>query len=222
LSPPISLLRRRDTHRLSPTRFGEWALPAPPGSQADLAAIADLERLTGPQAPPLPAGLAAAELVTHGPWAHIVNGAFLFPHPLGSRFNSPDRGAWYGGFERATSIAEVAFHRSVALADIGFPPTAMQFDDWLADFSGTFHDLRVAPEYADCLAPDSYLASQRLAARLLAEGSAGIVYPSVRRASGTCIACFRPGMVQNVRRHLRLLFTWSGAPTPRVATEARY
>ena len=34
---------------------------------------------------------------------------------------------------------------------------------------------------------------------LLAAGSAGIVYPSVRRANGTCLVCFRPALVTNVR-----------------------
>jgi hypothetical protein len=42
--------------------------------------------------------------------------------------------------------------------------------------------------------------SQDLAGRLLNAGSNGIVYPSVRRLSGTCIACFRPALVYNVRQ----------------------
>ncbi len=38
----------------------------------------------------------------------ISNGAFSHPHPLGSRFNGPDRGAWYAAFDLSTSQAEVA------------------------------------------------------------------------------------------------------------------
>jgi hypothetical protein len=41
----------------------------------------------------------------------IVNAAFVHAHPLGSRFNGPDRGAWYAGFEVETSQAEVACAR---------------------------------------------------------------------------------------------------------------
>jgi hypothetical protein len=37
------------------------------------------------------------------------------------------------------------------------------------------------------------------------------VYPSVRRANGTCLACFRPALVTNVRRDATYRFTWSGA-----------
>jgi hypothetical protein len=31
-------------------------------------------------------------------------------------------------------------------------------------------------------------------------GSAGVVYPSVRQSGGTCIVCFRPALVNNVRK----------------------
>jgi hypothetical protein len=39
-----------------------------------------------------------------------------------------------------------------------------------------------------------------LANNLLFQGSLGIVYPSVRRPSGTCIACFRPALVSHPHR----------------------
>jgi hypothetical protein len=47
----------------------------------------------------------------------VSKGALLFvsAHPQGSRFNGPDRGAWYAGFE-----AEVAYHKSIELAEIGW------------------------------------------------------------------------------------------------------
>ncbi|HYN38795.1 MAG TPA: RES family NAD+ phosphorylase, partial [Rhodospirillales bacterium] len=61
--------------------------------------------------------------------------------------------------------------------------------------------------------------SQELAERLLQEGSAGIVYPSVRRPGGTCLACFRPALVQHVRRAGRWRFTWAGGPQPAVTAE---
>ena len=35
---------------------------------------------------------------------------------------------------------------------------------------------------------------------LLNQGSAGVIYPSVRHRGGTCLACFRPALVVNVRR----------------------
>ena len=55
-------------------------------------------------------------------------------------------------------------------------------------------------ERIDCLDPDRYDASQRLARELLSAGSAGVVYNSVRHTAGTCIACFRPALVNNVHK----------------------
>jgi hypothetical protein len=45
-----------------------------------------------------------------------------------------------------------------------------------------------------------------LAAGLLEHGANGIVFPSVRRAGGTCVACFRPALVYHVRRDARFEF----------------
>lgn len=41
------------------------------------------------------------------PYYRIVNAAFTHAHPLGSRFNDPDRGAWYAAFELETAQAEI-------------------------------------------------------------------------------------------------------------------
>ena len=86
-------------------------------------------------------------------------------------------------------------------------------------FSAEFHDIRHDAEFRDCLAPDSYYASQELGVRLLQEGSLGIVYPSVRHTDGTCLACFRPALVVNVRRAATYRFVWEGTPTPTVKQE---
>ena len=79
-------------------------------------------------------------------------------------------------------------------------PETFTYDDYLADFRADFHDLRGDDDYAECLNPNSYISSQRLARQLLASGSAGIAYPSVRRQNGTCLVCFRPALVINVRQ----------------------
>jgi RES domain len=50
------------------------------------------------------------------------------------------------------------------------------------------------------LVPQCYAAGQALAGSLLSIGSNGIPYPSVRGSGETCIACFRPALVNNPRR----------------------
>jgi hypothetical protein len=108
----------------------------------------------------------------------------------------------------------VAFHKTVQLAEINRFIDDVTYDDYLADFNSDLHDLREAPGLAACLDPDSYVASQTLAEELLQSGSHGIVYPSVRRPRGTCIACFRPVLVTNVRKGPTYRFAWEGTQTP--------
>ena len=160
-------------------------------------------------------GIDARELVFGIPSYRIINAAFCHPAPDGSRFNSADRGAWYAGFEVETSQAEVAYHKQLWLQETDWNEEEVaDYVDYRADFRAEFHDLRGTTEHADCLSPTSYAASQALAAQLLEAGSAGIVYPSVRRAGGTCIACFRPVLVTNVQKGEKFTFVFADCRTP--------
>lgn len=212
--PGVSPIRQYDTHRLIPSRYsggGDSVLARIADDDGHLRDIFDLDHATNDRLlgenDRLP-GIGIRELVFGVPNYRMVNAAFCHAHPLGSRFNGPDRGAWYAAFELETAQAEVAFHKGIELAEIGGWHETATYDDYLADFSGPFHDVRGDAAFADCLAPDSYVASQGLAEALLDDGSPGIVYPSVRRAGGTCLACFRPAMVGNVRRAGAWMFTW--------------
>lgn len=114
----------------------------------------------------------------------------------------------------------MAFHKSVQLAEIDRFDDSVTYDDYLADFSASFHDLHAATKAVRAwLDPASYEASQRLAEDLLEQGALGVVYPSVRHDGGTCVACFRPALVMNVRRARTYRFTWGGTPTPTVTVE---
>jgi hypothetical protein len=196
------------THRLIPARYDAESvlegLPLPPDVLSDLS---ELDAATNERKIAENGGnraIGPGELLLGVPEAHIVNAAFTHPGPFGGRFNGAQRGAWYAGFELETSIAEVGFHKRRFLEDgrIG-GPYDFDYMDFLADFSGEFHTLEAA-ELESCLqshpVPQCYSASQALANKLLFEGSNGIVYPSVRRDSGTCIACFRPALVFHPRR----------------------
>lgn len=217
--PPVALVRQFDTHRLIPSQYlpnGDSVLVAIADDDAHLQAIFELDAATNDRLlaeRQLLPGIGVEELVFAVPRASVINAAFCHAHPLGSRFNGPDRGAWYAAFDLRTAQTEVAFHKTVQLAEIGRFQDEVTFDDYLADFSASFHDLRVKG-FRACLDPTSYVASQELAERLLDEGSLGVVYPSVRRAGGTCIACFRPALVSNVRVGKTYRFEWDGTPEP--------
>jgi hypothetical protein len=221
--PPVRLVRRNDTHRLVPSRYserGESVLAEIADDDAHLRDLFDLDHATNDRLLAenrLLPGIGVDELVFGVPYFRIVNAAFCHAHPLGSRFNGPERGAWYAAFELQTAQAEVAFHKWIELAEVGWTEEELTYDDYLADFSAELHDLRGYKGFADALAPDSYVASQDLAERLLAAGSLGLVYPSVRRRKGTCVASFRPALVMNVRKAKTYLFRWRGEPRPSIS-----
>ncbi len=217
--PPVSRLFQDDTHRLVPSKnIEESILNRLTTDTAELGSLFELEgatneRLEG-EAGQLP-GITVRELVFGLSYSHIVNAAFTHAHPSGSRFNGPERGAWYAAFSLETSGIEVAFHKSQELQEINWQEKEVfTFVDFLADFRGEFHDLREDSRFSDCLDPTSYTESQRLAHALLDVGAAGVVYPSVRHSEGTCVACFRPALVNNVRKGSEVSVTLDTAFAP--------
>ena len=222
--PKLTTLRQFDTCRLIPSRFAdvEDSVLAPlADSEAVLRDLFTLdnatnERLRGEYGG-LP-GIGVDELVFGVPNFRIINAAFTYPRPEGSRFNDGERGAWYCAFEAATSLAEITFHKTVEYQEIGRFDDSVTYQAMLADFTGTFHDIRGIGAFEHCLDPGSYIESQKLATDLLDAGSMGVIYPSVRHEGGMCLACFRPALVGNVRKGAGYRLTWSGLPTPVIET----
>nr|WP_229264284.1 RES family NAD+ phosphorylase [Duganella sp. 1411] len=215
-------MRQFDTCRLLPSRFAdvEDSVLSPLADSDDmLRDLFDLDNATNARLRTQnggSAGINVDELVFGVPNFRIVNAAFTYAHPQGSRFNDSRRGAWYCAFDAETALAEVSFHKAVEYAEINRFDDSVQYQCMLADFTATFHDLRGQPRYDSCLSPDSYIDSQILAERLLDGGSLGIIYPSVRRPGGTNLACFRPALVGNVRKGAAYRLTWQGSPEPTI------
>ena len=220
MPPKKAHLEQDDTHRLIPNRFFEGEsvlsrLGLPPAQMSHLYQLDDAtnDRLAG-EAGRLP-GITVHELVFGVPHFHIVNASFTHAQPHGSRFSGPERGVWYAGFSLKTAQTEVAFHYATGLREINWhEEETVSYREYLADFRGDFHDLRNDPANQKYLRPDNYRASQRLGRQLLERGSSGVVYPSVRHAGGTCIACFRPALVSNVRDGSLVTLTFPDATHP--------
>ena len=218
--PQLTTLRQFDTCRLLPSRFAdvEDSVLAPLAESTDmLRDLFDLdnatnERLRGEYGS-LP-GIGVDELVFGVPNFRIINAAYTYPRPEGSRFNDGERGAWYCAFDVDTALAEITFHKTVEYAEIDRFDDSVTYQCMLADFTSTFHDLRGVQGFEAALDPRSYVASQQLASELLEAGSMGIIFPSVRKAGGTNLACFRPALVGNVRKAQAYRLTWAGSPTP--------
>ncbi|MGD0446304.1 MAG: RES family NAD+ phosphorylase [Edaphobacter sp.] len=215
MTPAVAEVQLADTHRLIPTKYSErgTVLSRLRTDEATLNDLMELDgatndRLLGEEG--LLPGISVHELLYGVRYAHIVNAAFTHASPVGGRFNNSERGAWYCGIERETSIAEVAFHKLKQLEEIDWDEEEIStFDDYLADFTTEMHDLRGnRTRYGRYLKagpiPECYAPSQQLAATLLGQQSNGVIYPSVRRGEGTCVVCFRPTLVYNVRLGERL------------------
>jgi len=218
---PTTFLDQRDTHRLIPAQYadgGVSVLSRLTEKAEILEAIFELDNATNDRLlaeSRLAPGIDERELVFGIPSYRIINAAFCHPSPTGSRFSSADRGVWYASFEVATSQAEVAYHRALWLRETAWEEEdRADYLDYLADFRAEFHDLRNTKEREDCLSATSYVASQALGAELLQLGSAGIVYPSVRHRGGTCIGCFRPVLVTNVRKGYVYTFVFADFRNP--------
>ena len=218
-SPKLVNLDQANTHRLIPYRYSERGRPVLNLlAENDDDLLSDLTELEGAsndrllgESGKLP-GITPIELVSGFRLAHIVNAGFTHGSPLGGRFNSPGRGAWYAAFEMKTAQKEVAYHRASELREIDWKFEEISpYIDYLADFKHEFHDIRDDPDFIECLEPNSYHDSQILGQELLTSGSAGIVYPSVRHSNGTCIACFRPPLVLNVQEGPMVTFTFVNA-----------
>jgi hypothetical protein len=210
---PLTALRRFDTNRLLPAKYypNNDTVLTRIADDEDLQSIFELDNATNARLlaeEDRTPGINSRELVFHVPNYRVINAAFTHANPLGARFSTPERGAWYAAFELATAKAEVLFHKSIEFAEISWSEREeIGYDDYLADFTNTFHDLRGIEDEA--LSPTSYKRSQQLAVELMALGSLGIIYPSVRREGGTCLACFRPSVVANVRKSARYKLIWT-------------
>lgn len=229
--PPSKRVSLDGQHRLIPSRYSE--------QETVLAEVADddamvemlilLDGATNDRIQAERQGLAGIspyELVYAIPNAHVVNAAFTHTNEFGSRFNDSTRGAWYAGDELETSIREVSYHKAKRLADIVVPELRYQrpdsetstYDDWLADFRAEFHVLEPVRNYSEFLLPEPvpacYASSQQLSRQLLREHqSNGLVYPSVRRKGHHCVVCFRPALIYNPHRDLRLEMTFTAVPS---------
>ena len=106
-SLPLTDLRRFDTHRLLPAKYSphyDSVLTRVADDDADLQLVFELDNATNARLQTeenLSPGISPRDLVFHVPNYRVINAAFTHPNPLGARFSTPERGAWYASFELA-------------------------------------------------------------------------------------------------------------------------
>ena len=200
-------------HRLVASRFPTVGLYDEVASPEDLDVVLAIAALTDPQARQElgQLSLVSPEARVTGPGATMIMAAFTHLNPLGSRFSDGSWGVYYAGESFETAVAEVSHHRAAFLSRTAEPAIDIDLRCIQADLVDKLHDLRGRrsdlPEVYD---PAHYGMSQDLARTLRTQGSAGIVYESVRRPAGECVAVFRPRALSNARATSYVGLHWDG------------
>lgn len=229
--PPTVNLSQRDTVRLISTgRLKDPVLLPLAANHGALEDLAILESATNGRLAAQESGLPeldSRELVFGRAGFTFINAAFTHTRPGGNRFNDEARGAWYCGFDAATAIDEVSYHLTRELEAINRFENITDYAELISDFFGPFHDIResdVDIEPALHERPEiGYPAGQGLARKLRINCSSnGIVYPSIRHVGGTCLACFRPDLVQNLRQGGIWRLEWQGTAIPTATRQGNF
>lgn len=202
-----------ETWRIVPSRFPPVSLFDRIASPADLDAIFTIEALTNDRIRDEVGEIAlvpSADRVT-GPGSTPIMAAFTHLNPEGARYTTPDFGAWYAALDLDTAVDETRYHRARFLARTREAPMEIDMRVYVARLDAQLHDLRAAVVAWPGLSHSTdYAQSQRLGARLRAAGSDGVLYPSVRRSGGTCVAAYRPRLISGCRQERHLVYCWDG------------
>ena len=210
----MARIRWKPSYRLVPSRFPPTSLFDRVARPEDLDLVLAAEGLTNDR---LRDGLgqiqlvAPAERVT-GPGTTPIMAAFTHLNPDGSRFSDGTYGVYYAAHELETAIAETAFHRARFLARTHEAAGEVDMRAYLADISAELVDVRGhGRRKPDIMNPDDYKASQAFAHEKRTAGAGGIVYDSVRRPGGQCVAIFRPRLIAPARQGPHVAFVWDGS-----------
>ena len=199
--------------RIVPSRFPPIDLFERIADPADWEALIALESLTNDRIRDEVGNIALVpvEERVSGPGASVIMAAFTHPNPDGSRFSDGSYGVFYAGADLETAIAETKHHRAKFMRATSQPRMELDMRVYAVELDGELHDIRGRQaEWPLVYDPDDYSAGQALGARLRADGSAGIVYDSVRHAGGMCAAVFRPRCLASPRQERHLCYVWDG------------
>lgn len=199
--------------RVIPTRFPVVSLFDRVASPEDFDALYALEAMTNER---IRDELGEISLVPpgerlYGSGSGPIMAAFTHVNPQGSRFSDGSHGVFYCAGEKDTAVAETRHHGALFMAATSEPPMRMQMRLYTVKVDGEVADLREAaldePRIVD---PDSYDHSRAIGRRLRAEGAQGILYPSVRRPGGECLAALRASILRDCLHAAHLEYNWNG------------
>jgi RES domain-containing protein len=184
--PPIAMLEQLDSD-LQAAAIAELASVDP--------SILGNIRLLPPG--PVPAGAGASRIIT----------SYTFSRP--GRFNDESFGAFYGSDSLATAIQETMHHVVKPLRDSNAPAQTLPSRLVLhvnVDATSVI-DAR-SSAYVKIYDPDDYRESQRFGTLVRDRGHDGILFDSVRRRGGECVAVYDPSTLSDCREDRELVYRY--------------
>lgn len=214
-NPPVSHIAWDSAVRIIRSAFPPIDLFEDIADPADWPLLISAEQKTNPR---IMASIGNLDLVpparrVGGPGATYLMAPFThISTDRPSRFTDGSYGVLYVARSFETALFETIHHHARFMARTREAPGwTSQFREIVMRVKADLHDLRgVAAEFQPALYPDSYVASQALAAGLRAAKSDGIAYPSVRHPDGECAALFYPDRTANPVQGRHLAYHWDG------------
>lgn len=196
--------------RVIPSRFPPVDLFREIAPRKDWPYLNDLEGMTNERlrAESLSDGLIRAEDRVEQSSSHYITGPLSHPRLEGSQFSDGTFGVLYAALDFDTIVAEVKLAREAFLRSTDEPATRIDMRCIVLDIDGELHDIRGAKgdQYRGANAKES----RELGRCLRDAGAWGIVFDSVARPGGTCVAVFRPPVLKNARQERHFAFIWDG------------
>jgi RES domain len=209
----VRRVRWQQACRIVPTRYPAVNLYDRVADAADFDALYALEAMSNER---LRDEIGQIERVPRadrifGPGSGPIMAAFTHVNVQGSRFSAGQYGVFYAARQRSTAVAETRYHHGRFLAATQEAPMHLPMRLYHVAVDAKLHDLR--PDNSVPMAvyhPNDYRAPQALGAQLLAAGSAGVAYRSVRHHQGQCVGLFTPKGASNCAHAAFLLYAWDG------------
>ncbi len=205
----VARLEWRGAIRIIPSLYPVVGIFDEVADPQDLDVVLELEAATNPRVLDAAGELSMVRAEDRISGAGSTPVMAAFTHTMPSRFSDGSYGVFYAAHDEATAIAETAYHRARFLRDAGLRSEIVQMRVYRARIDGSFDDVRPRSLRSAIYDPNSYTASQKYARPLYVKNAVdGIVYRSVRRPEGECVAVFRPRRVKSIKvlRHLEYRF----------------
>jgi hypothetical protein len=214
---PLAHVRWQKAYRIIRSIYPPVDLFEDIADPSDWEALASIESKTNPR---VWEELGRLDLVpasrrVSGPGASYLMAPFVhISTDRPGRFTDGSWGVYSAGQTEEVAIREVAHHHGRTMA------ASKEERGWTSQFrmlinaiDQKLHDVR---QIIELHAADSYSASQALAKEMRASGSNGLLYRSVRRPGGECVAIFWPDLVPIPVQADHYDFHWDGAHVDRV------